>query len=97
MIDYIERVKMCVAEAGYDTSSIYPIEDPELLAQGFVFWDLNSSLPIDVGWRAREISAIGIPKCFTCTISHRKALVDVECAAVRRLELDCGIDRKKEI
>jgi hypothetical protein len=100
MIDYedlVERVRMCVAEAGYDNSSIYPVKEPELLEQGFVFWDINSSLPVDVGWRAREISGIGIPKCFACTVKHRKAAIDVECAAVRRLEFDCGVDRKKEI
>lgn len=91
----VERVKMCVAEAGYDPSSITTVEDPYLIEQGFTFW-VDMLIPPEVAWRAREVAGVKEPKCWECSQDHKYTHIEYKCRAVRRLELDCGIERKKE-
>jgi hypothetical protein len=86
----IERVKMCVAEAGYDPSIIRPITEKWLLEQGFIFLSNEYVIPHKVAWRAKEVSEVGKPKCYVCSDSDRKGNRKSDCAAVRRLEEDCG-------
>jgi hypothetical protein len=93
----VERVRMCIAEAGYDPKLVRQIVDQKwLLEEGFVFLIDERVIPIEVGWRAKEISGVGEPKCFRCADDDRIAGYIVrECAAVRRLEHDCGARSRK--
>jgi hypothetical protein len=93
--DIVERVRMCVAEAGYDPIWITPMP-PEAQEQGFYFANEYMMIPHDVCWRAREIALVGEPKCFSCSTRHLKMIKHKECRAVRRLELNCGAYEDKE-
>lgn len=91
MSDVLERVKMCIAEAGYDPA----------LAQDGTFPDGTSgvrmavSIPDDVSWRAMELSRLNPrPICRTCSIDAANANVPATgCEAWRPLLVDCGVDR----
>lgn len=92
MSDVLERVRMCVAEAGYD---------PELVQghDGLLGWCYFPPLPHDVAWRAKELtgSPTKRPGCLTCYLNF----IDTPpgsperrgCLADRRLVLDCGRER----
>lgn len=86
--DQLERMRMCVAEAGYP-GTVYDVRGASALIDQF--------LPSEIGWRAREICGLGVPMCFLCTEDSRRPEFEFsfedQCRAVRRLELDCGRPR----
>jgi hypothetical protein len=88
--DVLERVRMCVAEAGYDPQFIVP-PPHEWGSFGVVL----NAIPHEVTWRAREISAVAKPICKACSrlASDLQVPTAEGCRAVRRLELDCGVSR----
>lgn len=91
--DVVERVRMAVAEAGYDPRLI-----SAPLAQHNSF-RASGTIPLRVRWRARETAAAGEPDCWACyqwADSHRSGVVmpplDL-CHADRRFMEDCGVER----
>ncbi len=86
----VELVRMCVAEAGYDPSAIQPHPYP---ATGFTFINLNSVVPPEVCWQARELVGIGEPKCWTCTRRDTWGDWSTHCSAGRRFVRDCTDDQ----
>lgn len=78
----LERVKMCVAEAGYDPALVWPCDDDCLAS-------VPASWPDEVVWRALSLANDGSwdNQCLACFIARRTS-----CAAVP-FTLDCGVDR----
>ncbi len=92
--DTLERLRMCVAEAGYDPAQVQEVAEFEghlMIAFG--------TLPHAVTWRAREIMRTAPPACEACTvpIALLPYAVKLErlaaCRADRYLTLDCGVSR----
>lgn len=92
MSDVLERVRMCVAEAGYD---------PDLVGLRGEVIIFPPTLPVELAWRARELASQAddesAPACLRCSkamyrSADRDALFDA-CIADRYLVLDCGRDR----
>jgi hypothetical protein len=81
----LERVRMCVAEAGYDPDLVIPTD-----LDGFVFEVIGDLLPFDVCWKARELSGVGAPKCRRCTAVDRRTRYPSGCRATDRFEWNCG-------
>lgn len=87
----IERVRMAVAEIGYDPALVI---DPESDGGAFRY---PTSFPDEVMWRAREVALIGKPMCAECSrassdfaAAHGRHPDPWLCLATRRFTQDCG-------
>ena len=95
MSDVLERVRMCVAEAGYDPSGVTLSSNEG----GRATIVAPNEIPTEVFWRARELATLGPPRCLECCIAsmflkgEAFAASITACLADRRLVLDCGRDR----
>jgi hypothetical protein len=92
MTDVVERLRMAVAEAGFDPSGIEDggmVDDNERLVFDF------GGVPLPVKWRARELAELNGPVCWTCykTDFARNGWFLGRCLADRRLNEDCGASR----
>ena len=91
MPSVLERVRMCLAEAGYD-----PMLVSEPTVPGGAFkW--SPPISAEVAWRAREVALIGRPLCFACRRARAKFARrhghfphERRCLAARRCVEDCG-------
>lgn len=79
----VERLWMCVAEAGYDPEHLIPTRAED---GWFVF--RADHIPERVAWRARELVGLGTPMCHACWDSP--GVKDWDCAATERLTETCG-------
>lgn len=89
-LDVLERVRACVAEAGYDPGYVTGHSEGTL--------KIDRRLPSPVIWRARELADMGTPRCLACGIAGRRmeglpSPLTVDCLATERFVEDCGADR----
>lgn len=85
----LEKVRMCVAEAGYDPERHVRLTGTMV--------EIHRDVPDVVAWRARELVALKRAVCLQCFTSEEfprqiKNVIDA-CLADRRLVLDCGRTR----
>lgn len=88
--DVLERVRMCVAEAGYDPMLVRKRERP---GWSEPMLTIPTTFPYEVLWRASELAGHAHPVCWACAEPMIDRGVEFGCRAVRRLELDCGVSR----
>ena len=89
--DMLERVRRCVAEAGYDPAYVKPGRN----RPGSIAITLSRSsgngivecVPHEVAWRARSLAG-ETDRCYACYRPEGEA-----CVADRPLVLDCGVTR----
>ena len=102
--DVLERVRMCVAEAGYDPAQVRRGSIDGRDECGVVYFP--AGMPAEAAWRAREMVGMAQPErlsvgpmCRCCSVAiYGKAdvvmLVGLQrCLAEEWLTLDCGIAR----
>lgn len=88
MSDVVERVRMALAEIGYDPNLV---RGPRPGEAGTVHY--NRRIPIMVAWRARETALLAEPKCLACLTWQQEKQALVSCLAERRFMEDCGVER----
>jgi len=85
----VERVKMCIAEVGYDPSLVHlDLRDDD---DAIMTIRDNFTWPHKVSWRARELSLVTKPICYVCSSAQLGR--GLACEATTRLVEDCGTDR----
>lgn len=90
-IEEFQRIQAALAEAGHDPDLIVLMDDGRVGGSFF--------LPIEVGWRAREIAAAGPIRCLACVKEASQKPIDemdaiqLRCEAFQRLTEDCGVER----
>jgi hypothetical protein len=85
----VERVRMCVAELGYNPRLIQlDIRDDD---DCIMTIRDNFTWPHRVTWRARELALVTKPIC--CRCSELQLGRELTCEATVRLVEDCGTDR----
>lgn len=89
MSDVLERVRMCVAEAGYDPKHVNLSGKGEVQV---VMHDFDGALgvPTVVTWRA--FGLVSTDESLPCLSCYESGDCD-PCLADRRLVLDCGRER----
>lgn len=83
--DVLEKVRMCVAEAGHDPSQV---GRSEFIRSGIKFGDT----PVETQWRAMALAGFFFgPICLQCWMTEGVTVDD--CAATTPLVGDCGVAR----
>ena len=92
--DVLERVRMCVAEAGYDSDAVRRPPGVDWTDPSQIEFITRLDLPDDVYWRARELSGVSGPMCRRCCVEPAEQyLTHPRCHSAVRFTEDCGIAR----
>jgi len=88
--DVLERIRMCLAEAGHNPNHVRPARPGE-----WANYYYQLSVPREVAWRARETAGAIGPICHSCYVHmvRQRRVIEGLCLADRRLVEDCGVSR----